>query len=142
MDDIKCGAEYKIASDRPGFRIRRIGGSDEFPDNGNRIGAFQDKLDDRPGGDEIDQWIVKGFSLVLSVMFFRLFSVDGDHFHCNDLQAFIFKSGYNCAGETSLDPVGLYHDEGFFSWHFFSLFLAFIINDLFQDFGQIEMEVF
>src|SRR4051794_5008552 len=118
MDDVLCGLEGEVTTDRPWRRLVRPRGAVDGADDRDRVRAVEGESHQRGRDDELDQPLEERLRAVNVVVALGEVAIDLDELQPDELEAPFLISGQDPSDELALDAVGLHEDEGpFGTWH-------------------------
>src|SRR4051794_25510198 len=118
MDDVLCGLEGEVTTDRPWRRLVRPRGAVDGADDRDRVRAVEGESHQRGRDDELDQPLEERLRAVNVVVAFGEVAIHLDELQPDELEASLLISGQDPSDELALDAVGLHEDEGpFGTWH-------------------------
>ena len=115
MDNVSAHVNAEVSADGAGRRVERLGGSEHLAAGKNGVVTFPDHSADGAGDSVLDETSEEAFGGEVSVVLFELLFAGGAKFHANKLESLGLEAADNLANESSLDTIGLDHDEGSFS---------------------------
>jgi ABC-type bacteriocin/lantibiotic exporter with double-glycine peptidase domain len=110
VNDITADIDAQAAPDGAGRGLQRICGPHHFPGGVDGILALDDHGRHGTGGNESNQRFKKRFAHMFSVVLFRQFPADPQHFQGHKLKAPFFKAVDNFPDQAALDTIGFDHE--------------------------------
>jgi len=111
VNDVASKIDAEVAADRTGKRLLRISLSHHLTTGQGSVLALPHHRNNRSGGDEVDQLGIKWLVLQVDVMLADVLFGSLHELHGDELEPSLFESLDDVANESTLDAVGLHHDE-------------------------------
>jgi len=117
VDDVTSNINTHISTDGSGEGVLGVGGSEHEAASGDGVVSFPDHGTDGAGDHVVNERGEEFLGGKISVVLFHVLSSGGTDLHGDELEALLLKSHHDLADESSLDGIGLEHNEGTFSGH-------------------------
>ena len=114
VDDVATDVDAEVAADGARLRVEGLGGAEHLAAGGDSLVTLPDHGADGAGGGVVAQATEEGPRGEVGVVLLEVSAAWGAQLHGNELEALGLEAGDDLANESSLDTIGLDHDEGSF----------------------------
>eukprot|EP00282_Hemiselmis_andersenii_P034816 CAMPEP_0169450186 /NCGR_PEP_ID=MMETSP1042-20121227/13018_1 /TAXON_ID=464988 /ORGANISM="Hemiselmis andersenii, Strain CCMP1180" /LENGTH=153 /DNA_ID=CAMNT_0009561991 /DNA_START=43 /DNA_END=501 /DNA_ORIENTATION=+ len=110
--DVAANIDAKVPADRPGERLRGLGGAQEHAASLDDAVALPHHGDDGPRLHVLDERGEEGLGGEVGVVVLEELLRGASHLHRHELEALVLETRDDGADDATLDAVRLDHDEG------------------------------
>jgi len=118
VDDVAANIDSVVATDGPWGAEQGVGGTNEGTGSGNHSLSLPDHGDNGARGQEANQSIKEGLSLVLSIVALSDLLGGLDSLQGNELESLLLELGDDGTNQSTLHTIRLDSNESPFSGHF------------------------
>ena len=112
MANVSANLDAEVATDGAGLGVLGVGLAQHDPSGLDDVEAFLDYRDDRAACQVLAEAGVEGPAGEVSIVLLQQVLRSLHELHRKQLEALLLKSLQNLPDQTTLDAVGLDHDEG------------------------------
>ena len=114
VDDVATDIDAEVTADGAGLGVEGLGGTEHLAAGDDGVVALPDHSADGAGGGVVDETAEEALGGQIGVVLLEVGTSWGAHLHGDELEAFSLEAGDDRSNESSLDTIGLDHDEGSF----------------------------
>ena len=112
VDDVATDVDAEITTDGAGLGVSGLGGTKHLAASGYSVVAFPDHGADGAGGSVVDETAEEALGGQIGVVLLEVGTAWGADLHGAKLESLVLEAGDDLTNESSLDAIGLDHDEG------------------------------
>ena len=114
VDDVSADIDAVVTTDGTGLRVEGLGGTKHFSSGKDGVVTFPNHSADGAGDHVFDESLEESLGGEIGVVLFHVFLSGLAELHGDELESFSFESLHNGTNESSLDTIGLDHNESSF----------------------------
>ena len=114
VDDVSADIDAEVTADGAGGGVEGLGGTEHLAAGDDGVVALPDHGADGAGGGVVDETLEEVLGGQISVVLLEVFTAWSAQLHGDELEALSLEAGKDLTNESSLDTIGLDHDEGSF----------------------------
>ena len=111
VDDVSTDIDAEVTTDGAWGGLGGLGSTEHLAAGENGTITFPDHGADGAGGGVVDESSEEALAGEVSVVLLEVSLAWGAELHADELEALLLEASNDCANESSLDTVGLDHDE-------------------------------
>ena len=112
VTDVAANVDAVVTADGAGLGVEGLGGTKHLAAGGDGVVTLPDHGADGAGDHVLDEASEETLAGQVSVMVLHMGLAWAAELHGDKLEALLFEAGDDLAGESSLDTIGLDHNEG------------------------------
>ena len=112
VDDVATDVDAEVTADGAGLGVHGLGGTKHLAAGEDSVVAFPDHGADGAGGSVVDETAEEALGGQIGVVLLEVGTAWGAELHGAKLESLVLEASDDLTNESSLDTIGLDHDEG------------------------------